>query len=127
MTYVLLDVPYHAPGFMPTPGNGAIGSQDLSDDRRKALALTSRSWTCPECKQSNAEILKIAPGQNLTTLVKDAPAEQIAVGIPATITDSITETQTNPTATVVEEAPSGKSPSQLRASSVVNCFFEHFR
>ncbi|GAU95424.1 hypothetical protein RvY_07043 [Ramazzottius varieornatus] len=94
-------------GFMPTPGNGAIGSQDLSDDRRKALALTSRSWTCPECKQSNSEILKISPVQNLTTVVKDASAEQIAVEIPATITDSTTGTQTNPTATVVEEVPSG--------------------
>jgi len=36
-------------GFMPTHGNGAIGSLDYTDEERKRLALRSRSFICDIC------------------------------------------------------------------------------
>lgn len=36
-------------GFMPTPGNGAIGSLDYKPDERKLLAKKSHDWNCPIC------------------------------------------------------------------------------
>lgn len=36
-------------GFMPTHGNGAIGSLDYTADERKALAKKSLDWKCPQC------------------------------------------------------------------------------
>ncbi|XP_071039606.1 ubiquitin-conjugating enzyme E2 J1-like [Parasteatoda tepidariorum] len=45
-------------GFLPTHGNGAIGSLDYTPEERKELALKSRNWKCPQCgniKQHLAE------------------------------------------------------------------------
>ncbi|GBM20510.1 Ubiquitin-conjugating enzyme E2 J1 [Araneus ventricosus] len=36
-------------GFLPTHGNGAIGSLDYTPEERKHLALKSQDWKCPEC------------------------------------------------------------------------------
>jgi len=36
-------------GFMPTPGQGSIGSLDYTADERKALARRSVDWGCTEC------------------------------------------------------------------------------
>lgn len=36
-------------GFMPTHGNGAIGSLDYTDEERKALAKKSLEFVCPVC------------------------------------------------------------------------------
>ncbi|KAF8784657.1 ubiquitin-conjugating enzyme E2 J1-like [Argiope bruennichi] len=36
-------------GFLPTHGNGAIGSLDYTPEERKRLALKSQNWKCPEC------------------------------------------------------------------------------
>ena len=44
-------------GFMPTQGEGAIGSLDYSSDERKILAKRSLSFTCPTCKIDNATVL----------------------------------------------------------------------
>lgn len=35
--------------FMPTPGEGTIGSVDYSPVERKRLAKKSKSWVCPQC------------------------------------------------------------------------------
>lgn len=35
--------------FMPTPGNGTIGSLDYTKAERQRLARKSHSWECPEC------------------------------------------------------------------------------
>ncbi|CAF0718241.1 unnamed protein product [Brachionus calyciflorus] len=44
-------------GFMPTLGEGALGSLDYTTDERKALAKKSVSYTCSVCKTQNSEIL----------------------------------------------------------------------
>uniref|UniRef100_A0A2L2YER5 Ubiquitin-conjugating enzyme E2 J1 n=1 Tax=Parasteatoda tepidariorum TaxID=114398 RepID=A0A2L2YER5_PARTP len=36
-------------GFLPTHGNGAIGSLDYTPEERKELALKSQNWKCPQC------------------------------------------------------------------------------
>lgn len=36
-------------GFMPTHGNGAIGSLDYTPEERKLLARKSQDWRCPQC------------------------------------------------------------------------------
>ncbi|GIY48963.1 ubiquitin-conjugating enzyme E2 J1 [Caerostris darwini] len=36
-------------GFLPTHGNGAIGSLDYTPEERKQLALKSQNWKCSEC------------------------------------------------------------------------------
>ncbi|GFQ63953.1 ubiquitin-conjugating enzyme E2 J1 [Trichonephila clavata] len=36
-------------GFLPTHGNGAIGSLDYTPEERKKLALRSQDWKCQEC------------------------------------------------------------------------------
>ncbi|CAH2045094.1 unnamed protein product, partial [Iphiclides podalirius] len=35
--------------FMPTPGEGTIGSLEYSSAERKILAKKSRTWACPQC------------------------------------------------------------------------------
>lgn len=44
-------------GFMPTMGEGAIGSLDYSSEERKVLAKKSTSYICPICKIENSTIL----------------------------------------------------------------------
>ncbi|RNA42712.1 ubiquitin-conjugating enzyme E2 J1 isoform X2 [Brachionus plicatilis] len=44
-------------GFMPTMGEGAIGSLDYSCEERKDLALKSINFKCSVCNVSNSEIL----------------------------------------------------------------------
>ncbi|XP_038078208.1 ubiquitin-conjugating enzyme E2 J1-like [Patiria miniata] len=44
-------------GFMPTKGEGAIGSLDYTPEERKILAKKSQEWTCPSCKKANKTIL----------------------------------------------------------------------
>ncbi|CAG13478.1 unnamed protein product, partial [Tetraodon nigroviridis] len=36
-------------GFMPTKGEGAIGSLDYTPEERKALAKRSQDFTCEAC------------------------------------------------------------------------------
>lgn len=35
--------------FMPSPGQGTIGSLDYSPEERRILARRSRAWSCPLC------------------------------------------------------------------------------
>ena len=44
--------------FFPTPAAGAIGSLDYTDAEKVALAGKSGAYTCPQCKQSNADIMR---------------------------------------------------------------------
>ncbi|XP_035230744.1 ubiquitin-conjugating enzyme E2 J1-like isoform X2 [Stegodyphus dumicola] len=40
-------------GFMPTHGNGAIGSLDYTPGERQQLAVKSRDWKCADCGDVN--------------------------------------------------------------------------
>jgi len=44
-------------GFMPTPGNGAIGALDYTDEERQVLAKKSVDWRCQTCNACMKEIL----------------------------------------------------------------------
>jgi len=44
-------------GFMPTPGNGAIGALDYTDEERQVLAKKSVDWRCQTCNACIKEIL----------------------------------------------------------------------
>lgn len=48
-------------GFMPTPGQGTIGSLDYTPDERKALARRSVDWSCTQC--GTASTLLLPPSQ----------------------------------------------------------------
>ncbi|XP_022238900.1 ubiquitin-conjugating enzyme E2 J1-like isoform X1 [Limulus polyphemus] len=49
-------------GFMPTHGNGAIGSLDYTPEERKSLANKSQSWKCPVCGPMNNILLDRSEG-----------------------------------------------------------------
>ena len=44
--------------FFPTPAAGAIGSLEYTDAEKVQLAAKSAAYTCPQCKQSNASIMR---------------------------------------------------------------------
>jgi ubiquitin-conjugating enzyme E2 J1 len=46
-------------GFMPTMGEGAIGSLDYTSDERKILAKKSLSYSCSICNIENANVLPV--------------------------------------------------------------------
>lgn len=64
-------------GFMPTPGNGAIGSLDYTADERKLLAKKSREWKCKECG-SLKDILPNPPTDNTNRSTNDESVQLAA-------------------------------------------------
>ena len=54
-------------GFMPTPGQGTIGSLDYPPEERKKLAKKSTSFSCDEC---------CSEGSSITSLLKTREEEQ---------------------------------------------------
>jgi len=54
-------------GFMPTPGQGTIGSLDYPPEERKKLAKKSTSFACDEC---------CSAGTTITSLLKSREEEQ---------------------------------------------------
>ncbi|KAF9571665.1 hypothetical protein EC968_000333 [Mortierella alpina] len=59
-------------GFLPTQSKGAIGGLDTSVTARKALAIKSKTWTCPTCKLENVAILPdVAPEYAVKASLKE--------------------------------------------------------
>ena len=50
-------------GFMETPGDGAVGAVDMSDEQRRSIATQSRTWKCSVCgmDHSDASLLPSPP------------------------------------------------------------------
>ena len=46
-------------GFMPTPGQGTIGSLDYPPEERKKLAKKSTSFSCDECCSAGCSIIDL--------------------------------------------------------------------
>merc|ERR1712136_380029 len=46
-------------GFMPTPGQGTIGSLDYPPEERKKLAKKSTSFSCDECCSAGSSIIDL--------------------------------------------------------------------
>ncbi|XP_055356742.1 uncharacterized protein LOC129601857 [Paramacrobiotus metropolitanus] len=64
-------------GFMPTPGNGAIGSLDLPDSHRRQLAIASRNWKCPECQTANCDLLVSCSTSGNTSTPTPTPTDTV--------------------------------------------------
>uniref|UniRef100_A0A3Q3WWP6 Ubiquitin-conjugating enzyme E2 J1 n=1 Tax=Mola mola TaxID=94237 RepID=A0A3Q3WWP6_MOLML len=64
-------------GFMPTKGEGAIGSLDYTPEERKALAKKSQDFCCETCGCSmHSALLALTPNSNLSA--EDHKAKELA-------------------------------------------------
>lgn len=52
-------------GFMPTPGQGTIGSLDYTQEERRALARRSVSWCCDLCGAASSLLLPPSQQKNM--------------------------------------------------------------
>lgn len=59
-------------GFMPTHGNGAIGSLDYTPAERKILAKNSHSWSCNHCGPIIGLLLERSQGPESVATSKEA-------------------------------------------------------
>ena len=64
-------------GFMPSPGQGTIGSLDYSPEERRALASRSRDWESPVPGLGKLAGLLLPPGTSTATDQERSEAEQI--------------------------------------------------
>ncbi|KAJ9599455.1 hypothetical protein L9F63_010070 [Diploptera punctata] len=57
--------------FMPTPGNGTIGSLDYTPEERQMLARKSQSWECSSCGRIIEQLSTVSkpPTQEESTLI----------------------------------------------------------
>ena len=62
-------------GFMPTMGEGALGSLDYTADERKQLAKRSVSFCCDVCKKNNSDVL---PEITANSKEESAEAKELA-------------------------------------------------
>jgi len=62
--------------FMPSPGQGTIGSLDYTADERRALARRSRSWSCQQCGDNAGALLE--PSEEGRSDEQQREIEQIA-------------------------------------------------
>jgi len=66
-------------GFMPTSGNGAIGSLDYTADERKILAKKSLDWECSQCGDIKALLPKLSGKPSSTSLEAQDIVKQITM------------------------------------------------
>lgn len=64
-------------GFMPTHGNGAIGSLDYTPEERKRLARKSQDYKCPVCGCLKSVLLPLTAASKETTKEARELAQQI--------------------------------------------------
>ena len=108
-------------GFMPTPGKGAIGALDWTDEERKKLAVASLRWGCSGCGAQNAEIL--LPITNEGALKEETAkyaAELSFTGEKPPSTDARESVPVNPPAA----RPSNEYSFQPSASEPTNQLFQ---
>ena len=48
-------------GFMETPGDGAIGAVEMSDEQRRTIATQSRTWKCSVCGMDHSDASLLPP------------------------------------------------------------------
>eukprot|EP01129_Flabellula_baltica_P017699 TRINITY_DN98_c0_g1_i2.p1 TRINITY_DN98_c0_g1~~TRINITY_DN98_c0_g1_i2.p1 ORF type:complete len:285 (+),score=67.91 TRINITY_DN98_c0_g1_i2:198-1052(+) len=63
-------------GFMPTPGNGAIGALDVPENERRYLARKSKTWVCNRCGSENANAL---PPEDESEVIDDPHVDEIII------------------------------------------------
>jgi len=123
-------------GFMPTPGQGTIGSLDYPSDERQRLARRSAEWACPDCgrvsqllpapeagatptSEEQQEMREIV--QNMAFKSEEEVALQKAEEIPKDVSPTPTETDVNPptVSTTSSSSVTSSSPATSRVASTV--------
>jgi len=128
-------------GFMPTPGQGTIGSLDYNPEERRALARRSVDWCCAQCgvagslllpptkeknEEEKEEMEKII--QSVAFKSEEEVAQQKKIASDAGVTVASVETgpnQAGPTpadiaTSSIQNISTASVPSTPRAGSVTN-------
>ncbi|KAG7460663.1 hypothetical protein MATL_G00201080 [Megalops atlanticus] len=97
-------------GFMPTKGEGAIGSLDYTPEERRALAKKSQDFCCEACGCSMRTAL-LAPTSNSNPSREDREAKELARQI-----SFKAESSTSSKASATPEA-GGQTPTDIQAEA----------
>jgi len=99
--------------FMPTKGDGAIGSLDYSEEERRAFAKKSRDWVCTLCGSKNSEVL---PDETVVASQSLQVEEEIKLSV-GDVTPKVEKTQEN---SIQSENESNipKSPIPISTSNI---------
>jgi len=103
--------------FMPTPGEGAIGSLDYKPDERKRLAAISKSWMCGKCGKPNNELLSeqsAASSSSTSANASNITPSEICFKVETTPENSTTPVTSKPSSPSDQPSP---SPVQSSPSS----------
>ncbi|KAF9466393.1 ubiquitin-conjugating enzyme/RWD-like protein [Collybia nuda] len=100
-------------GFFPLKGQAAVGvgSIEYPATERKRLATLSRDWHCPECKQSNLELLPDPSTPDSSSISTNVPPSSMDTSNPAAdiaLTNSVV---------TAEESTSSESTSSSETTS----------
>ncbi|KAJ3019600.1 hypothetical protein HKX48_001965 [Thoreauomyces humboldtii] len=102
--------------FLPTPGDGAIGALDHTEEERKAHALASRTWVCPTCGGRNEDALPDESEVPSERLVGDP---ELSFSTRDASTVSMKQEETSPSTTGDAEAadldPTASNPDTRRS------------
>ncbi|TPX35908.1 hypothetical protein SmJEL517_g01845 [Synchytrium microbalum] len=119
-------------GFLPTPGEGAIGALDYTEPERAEFAKRSRDWTCPSCGSCNRDVLpdeadkpveKLVAEEGLTFTMKAdgdaAPASSTNdhLGSESPLTDPTPSIPTESTPVVAAAALHARPQSSLSSAA----------
>ncbi|ROL50927.1 Ubiquitin-conjugating enzyme E2 J1 [Anabarilius grahami] len=100
-------------GFMPTKGEGAIGSLDYTPEERRALAKKSQDFCCDTCGSCmRSALLALSPDSDLRPV--DPQAHRLAQQISFKTESSLVDAQTSSEGPSVSTAP---SPRQRRSQN----------
>jgi len=112
-------------GFMPTPGQGTIGSLDYTPEERRVLARRSADWSCPQCGVASG--LLLPPSQEANEQQKEE-MEKIVKSVAFKSEEEIAQqkkaaekaekdVENNPSSTETTTAPDTSSPDTATSSS----------
>jgi len=119
-------------GFMPTPGQGTIGSLDYTPEERRVLARRSVDWSCPQCGVASSLLLPPSKEKNeeekeemekIVQSVAFKSEEEIAQMKKSSGDVGATSSDTNPSVPVtasVSSASSSPPPSQNISTSAAS-------
>ncbi|KAK7907521.1 hypothetical protein WMY93_016133 [Mugilogobius chulae] len=98
-------------GFMPTKGEGAIGSLDYTPEERRALAKKSQDFCCETCDCSmRSVLLTVSPNSRQSPEVQKAQELAQQIRFKAETSVSKQSSEDDPPAPTVSELPEPVSP-----------------
>ncbi|RXM29705.1 Ras-related GTP-binding protein D [Acipenser ruthenus] len=100
-------------GFMPTKGEGAIGSLDYTPEERKALAKKSQDFCCAACGGSmKSALLPVTSNSNPTNNDREAKELARQISFKAESSSSSTAARKQVLVSPVSSEPSGEQASE---------------